>query len=135
MNPSNSPFSTRFAPMLFIKDGWKAINFYKKAFGAVEKRVFKNDDGSIHVAELAIDEMLFHIREVNPSRKHLDPLKTGGATCIIELWTADPHTTFKNAIQAGATEVNPVKDYTETGYRQGTIIDPFGHHWHLMRPL
>jgi Uncharacterized protein conserved in bacteria len=135
MSHSNTSFNAHFAPMLFIKDGWKAIEFYKKAFGAVEKRIFKNDDGSIHVAELSIANVLFHIREVNPSRKHLDPLITGGATCIMELWTADPHITFKNAMEAGAIEVNPVKDYVETGYRQGIIIDPFGHHWNLMRPL
>ena len=135
MSQLSPQFSTRFAPMLFIEDGWNAIEFYKTAFGAVEVRIFKNDDGTIHVAELAIDENLFHIREVNPSRKHLDPLESGGATCIIELWTADPNTTYNNAIKAGAIEVNPVTDYPETGYRQGTIIDPFGHHWHLMQPL
>lgn len=121
--------------MLFITDVWKAIDFYKQAFNAVEKRIFKNDNGSVHVAELAIDDMLFHIREVNPSRKHVDPLINNGVTCIIELWTLDPQILFNNAVQVGAIVVNPVKDYLETGYMQGTIIDPFGQHWHLMRPL
>jgi PhnB protein len=127
--------TTSFAPMLLIEDGFKAIEFYKKAFNAKELRVFKNDDNTVHVAELSIDGVIFHIREVNPNRGHLDALKIGGITSIIELWVNDPAEVFSNAIKAGAKEVGAVKDYQETGYRQGTITDPFGHQWHIMRPI
>ena len=126
---------TSFAPMLLIDDGFKAIEFYKKAFNAKELRVFKNDDNTVHVAELSIDGVIFHIREVNATRGHLDSIKIGGVTTIIELWVNDPATVFSNAIKAGAKEIGAVKDYYETGYRQGTITDPFGHQWHIMREL
>src|SRR5205085_10126112 len=116
-------------------DGLKAIQFYKSAFGAAERHIYKNDDGTVHVAELSIDGVIFHIREVSPEIGHFNPLAIGGISALIELWVNDPSSVFSQALAAGATQVNPVKDHAETGYRQGTLIDPFGHKWHIMRPL
>jgi PhnB protein len=126
---------TSFAPMLLIEDGIKAIEFYKKALGAVELRRFSNSDGSIHVAELAIDDVIFHIRQIRPEIGHFNPLAIGGITSIIELWVNDPAAIASLAVEAGAKLLSPVKNYAETGYQQGTIKDPFGHSWHIMRPL
>ena len=52
-----------FAPQLFIKSGVKNIDFYTKAFGAIELRHWSAEDGSIHVAELSIDGAIFHLHE------------------------------------------------------------------------
>jgi PhnB protein len=53
--------NTRFAPQLYIPHGVKDIEFYTKAFGAIELRRWTNADGTIHVAELSIDSAIFHL--------------------------------------------------------------------------
>lgn len=116
-----------FAPQLLINNGIKDISFYAKAFGATENLCFYNDDGSIHVAELSIDGIIFHIHEVTKPY-FFSPDKHNGTTCIIGLFVPDVHAVMNKAIQAGAKEISPTKDY-EYGYRQGEIEDPFGHHW------
>jgi PhnB protein len=119
-----------FAPQLFIKSGITDISFYNKAFGAVELRRFTNDDGSIHVAELAIDGALFHLHEENPKAGRLDPGSIQGTTALIGLFVADVDHIMQQAIIAGATVVSAAKTY-DYGYRQGEIKDPFGHIWLL----
>ena len=59
---------TFFAPQLFIPGGVSDISFYFEAFGAVEVRPWRNDDGSIHVAELSINGTIFHLHEERPSK-------------------------------------------------------------------
>jgi PhnB protein len=119
---------TFFAPQLIIPNGVKDPSFYEKAFGAVELRRFSNDDGSVHVSELSIDNALFHLHEVMPKSKSFTPDKHNGTTAIIGLFVPDVDLVMASAIKAGATEINPAKDY-DYGYRQGEIKDPFGHYW------
>ncbi len=126
---------TRFATMLLHKNGVAAIEFYKNAFGAIELRRFSNPDGSVHVAELSIDGAMFHIREESTERGNFDPATINGVTTLIELWVDDPIAVMTNAVAAGAKEIQPVKDHPETGYREGSLIDPFGHRWQLIRPI
>ncbi|GAC1382523.1 MAG: VOC family protein [Ginsengibacter sp.] len=118
---------TFFAPQLFINNGVKDISFYKNAFGAIERLCFKNDDGSIHVAELSINGALFHLHEVTKPY-FFTPIKYNGTTTMIGLFVSDVDDVMNNAIMAGAIEISPAKDY-EYGYRQGEIEDPFKHHW------
>ena len=66
---------TYFAPELFINNGVKDISFYEKAFGATEQMRFTNDDGSIHVVELAIDGAIFHLHEITAKRYFFSPDK------------------------------------------------------------
>ena len=77
---------TRFAPELHIPNGITNIDFYKK-LGAVENFCFRNDDGSIHVAELVIDGAIFHIHET--MRDALEPIRAKGVTTIIGLFVPD----------------------------------------------
>jgi len=116
-----------FAPQLLINNNIKDISFYAKAFGATENLCFYNDDGSVHVAELSIQGIIFHLHEVTKPY-FFSPDKHNGTTCIIGLFVPDVQVVMNNAIKAGAREISPVKDY-EYGYRQGEIEDPFGHHW------
>jgi PhnB protein len=120
--------STYFAPQLTIKVVAPAVEFYKKVFGAKELRLFKNDDGSIHVAELEIDGAMFHIHEEVPRVYQMSPETTKAASVIIGLFVDDVHAIVLRAEQAGARIISPVTDW-EYGYRQGTFQDPFGHHW------
>ncbi len=122
-----------FAPQLMINNGIKDISFYKKAFGATENLCLYNDDGSIHVAELSIDGIIFHVHEVT-KQYFFSPDEHHGTTCIIGLFVPDVDRVVSNALRAGAREIFPVKDY-EYGYRQGEIEDPFGHHWLIQKKI
>jgi PhnB protein len=65
--------STFFAPMIYLKILAPAIEFYKKAFDAVELRRWTNDDGSVHVAEMSIHGALFHMHEESTRNVELSP--------------------------------------------------------------
>lgn len=117
-----------FAPQLFIKSGVKNIDFYTKAFGAVELRRWSNNDGSIHVAELSIDGALFHLHEDVSRTNSYSPEKYNCSTATIGLFVPDVDNTMNSALAAGAALVSPAQDY-DYGYRQGEIKDPFGHIW------
>lgn len=119
---------TFFAPQLYIKSGVRDINFYTAGLGAVELRRWTNDDGSLHVAELSIHGALFHIHEEKPGSEKYEPIKYKGVTTLIGLFVEDVDAVMTNALNAGATLLNPAQNY-DYGYRQGEFKDPFGHHW------
>lgn len=122
---------THFAPELHIPNGTTDIGFYKK-FGATENFCFRNDDGSIHVAELEFNGAIFHVHET--MRDALEPVSAKGVTAVIGLFVPDVAEVMNSAIQAGATEINPVTDH-EYGYRQGMFKDPFGHYWQIQKKI
>src|SRR6478609_9504656 len=121
MSSLTKPF---FAPQLYIKSGIKNIEFYEQAFGAIELRRFSNDDGSIHVAELSIEGVIFHLHEEKPTAGQFAPERHKGTTTMIGLFVPDVYAVIKNATAAGAIEVSPAQDY-DYGYRQGEVKDPF----------
>lgn len=125
--------SSFFAPQLLINNGVKDISFYGNAFGATENFCLRNDDDSVHVAELSIDGTIFHLHEVTKPY-FFSPEKHNGITTIIGLFVADVSAVMNQAIRAGAVEISAVKDY-EYGYRQGEIKDPFGHHWLIEKKI
>lgn len=122
---------THFAPELHIPNGTIEIDFYKK-FGAIENFCFRNDDGSIHVAELQINGAIFHVHEI--MRNALEPISAKGVTAVIGLFVPDVAEVMNKAIQAGAIEINPTTDH-EYGYRQGMFKDPFGHYWQIQKKI
>ncbi|RAW00581.1 VOC family protein [Pseudochryseolinea flava] len=124
---------TRFAPELHIPMGTHDIGFYLD-FGAIEHFCFRNDDGSIHVAEMELDGATFHVHEINRSSNALEPISAMGVTTIIGLFVDDVDAVMQKAIQAGAIEINPARDY-EYGYRQGMFKDPFGHYWQIQKKV
>jgi PhnB protein len=123
-----------FVPQLIIQRGTKDVDFYKNAFGAVELRRWSNDDDSIHVSELSIDGALFHLHEENPTSNSYSPRICNGVTAIIGLMVEDVDAVMARAIQAGAKEVSPAKDY-EYNYRQGEVEDPYGHYWLIEKEI
>ena len=123
--------TTHFAPELHIPNGTKNIDFYLK-FGATENFCFRNEDGSIHVAELEINGAIFHVHET--MRDALEPVSAKGVTAVIGLFVDDVQEVFDRAISSGATEINPVTDF-DYGYRQGMFKDPFGHYWQIQKKI
>ena len=130
---TNENNKTFFAPQLLINNGVTDISFYEKAFGATENLCLKNDDNSIHVAELSVNGAIFHLHEVTRSY-FFSPEKHNGSTTIIGLFVPNVDEVMSTAIKAGATEISAAKDY-EYGYRQGEIKDPFGHHWLIEKKI
>jgi PhnB protein len=120
-----------FAPQLLINNGENDISFYMNAFGAREHFCLRNEDGSIHVAELSLNGAVFHIHEVT-GKYSFSPEAHEGITAIIGLFVDDVDAWMKRAVEAGAIEIKAARDY-EYGYRQGTLADPFGHHWLIQK--
>src|SRR5260221_12106375 len=108
--------SASFAQILYLENVADAIAFYTKAFNAKELRRWSNDDGSVHVAEMMIEDALFHLHEEVSREGELSPKTLGGTCVILGLFVANPDEVAAKAIAAGATETSAVKDY-EYGYR------------------
>jgi PhnB protein len=125
---------TAFAPLLIIENGVTDIDFYKNAFGAVEHFRFTNDDGSVHVAEFDINGALFHLHEQKTEAGSYCPHHIGGVTVTIGLMADDVHAVYDKAVAAGAKIITPVTDY-DYGYRQGDLLDPFGHQWTIQKKI
>ena len=126
---------TAFAPVLSIKVLAPAVDFYKRAFGVEELLIVKNDDGSIHVAELSFQGLIFHLHQEMPKPSgEKAPETIGGTTVELGVFLEDPDSLMDSALAAGARLRSPMKDY-EYGYRQGSFEDPFGHHWTLQKKL
>jgi PhnB protein len=123
--------TTHFAPELHIPKGTFNIDFYTN-FGALEHFCLRNDDGSIHVAELEINGAIFHLHETMGNA--LEPISAKGVTAVIGLFVPAVDEVMHKAIQAGATEINPAKDH-DYGYRQGMFKDPFGHYWQIQKKI
>src|SRR6478609_2707439 len=123
-----------FAPILYVKNVADAIIFYTTALNAKELRRFSNDDGSVHVAEMTIDNALFRLHEEVARDKNLSPATLNGTCVILGLFVEDPDKLMANAIAAGAIEISAMQDYNY-GYRQGNITDPFGHHWTIEKAI
>ena len=125
--------STFFAPELHIPNGTFNIDFYTD-FGAAQHFCLRNDDGSIHVAELEINGAIFHLHETMRWFDALEPISAKGVTTVIGLFVIDVDEIMLKAIQAGAVEISPAKDH-DYGYRQGLFKDPFGHYWQIQKKL
>jgi PhnB protein len=124
---------TSLSPMLSVRHGAKAVEFYKAAFGAGELFRIEAPDGAV-VAQLSVGESEFWVADESPEHKNFSPESLGGATVRMVMVVPDPDAAFVRAIKAGATVVVPVED-KEYGWRVGRIVDPFGHHWEIGKPL
>ena len=132
---TNPGTGAAFAPVLTLKVLAPAVEFYKKAFGVEEVLIVKNEDGSIHVAELVFQGMVFHLHQEMPGpEKERAPETVAGTTVDLGVFLEDPDSLMDSALAAGARLLSPMKDY-EYGYRQGSFEDPFGHHWTLQKKL
>ena len=124
---------TTIAPMLSVRNGARAVEFYKAAFGAVELFCVGDPGGAI-VAQLAVDGAVFWLADESPEHKNFSPETLGGGTVRLVLVTDDPDALFARAVAAGGAVVWPVADQPY-GWRVGRVADPFGHHWEIGKPL
>ena len=118
-------------PYLSVKDGQAAILFYQKAFGAVEVGRILMPGGTVGHAELQIGDSRFMLAQEMPAWGNKSPSTLGGTPVGIALYVPDVDASYQRALDAGATVLEPVKDQFY-GDRTGSLLDPFGHKWHVM---
>src|ERR1700709_1329293 len=106
---------TTIKPVLSVRNGSAAIDFYMNAFGAEELMRMTGDDESV-VAELSINGAKFFLADESPSNGNFSPDTIGGNSVRMELTVDDPDGVFANALAAGAKEIYPVADQ-DYGYR------------------
>jgi PhnB protein len=122
------------APYLVVNGAARAIEFYKKAFGAEERyRLIDPDSGRIGHAEITIRGMLLMLSDEYPSFKQ-SPSTLGATTIKLCLMTEQVDADFARAIEAGAEVVFELKDQFY-GFREGRLRDPFGHEWTLSQEI
>jgi len=102
--------SAGIAPMLSVRRGAEAVAFYKAAFGARELFKIEAPDGAV-VAQLAVDTAKFWVADESPAHLNFSPEK----------------------LAAGAKQIWPVRE--EHGWLMGRVVDPYGHHWEIGKPL
>jgi PhnB protein len=118
--------------MLSVRKGAKAVDFYKAAFGASELFRLDAPDGAV-VARLSVEGAEFWVADESPQHLNYSPETLGGGTVRMVMVVNDPDAAFDRAVSAGATIVQPVKN--DYGWRLGRVVDPFGHHWEIGKPL
>jgi PhnB protein len=129
---SPTEHKTTIAPMLSVRRGASAVEFYKQAFQAEERFRIASDTGEI-VARLAIGDAEFWVADESPAHANFSPESLGGGTIRLVLTVAAPEIVFERAVSAGAKGVTPVR--TEHGWLVGRVVDPFGHHWEIGKPI
>jgi PhnB protein len=115
-------------PYLCCKDAARAIEFYKKAFGAKEVLRMGMPDGRIGHAEIKIGEAVIMLADEFPEMGVRSPQSLGGSPVTIHLYFEDVDAVARQAVAAGAKVQRKVEDQFY-GDRGGKLEDPFGHTW------
>jgi len=114
-------------PYLIVDNAAEAIEYYKKAFSAVE--LFRMDHGGkIGHAEMKIGDSQFMLADEYPEMGYRSPKAIGGTPVSLMIYVEDVDTIYKQAIDAGGAELKALQDQFY-GDRSGTLSDPFGHVW------
>src|SRR3954451_4475000 len=125
------------SPHLVVGDGAAAVDFYVKAFSAVELGRVPGPDGRLMHAALQINGSTVLLNDDFPEYndgKSSTPLALGGTPVTIHLTVTDVDSKFQQAINAGATVIAEL-EYQSWGDRYGIVRDPFGHQWSLGQPV
>jgi PhnB protein len=120
-------------PFLTVKDARAIVEFYKKAFGAIEVSRQSSPAGQF-IIEMSLDGARFYAVDENPSAFNVSPTTLGGTSVRMSLIVGDPDAVADRAVAAGGKIVFPVADQPY-GMRQGRIADPEGHHWLIGKRL
>ena len=129
VNPIPQGYHTA-TPYLTLDDCARAIDFYKKAFGATEIMRMATPNGKIGHAEIKIGDSPLMLADEMPGAANRSPKSLNGTTGSIFLYVTDVDAAFKKAVDAGAKADKPPADMF-WGDRYGTLTDPFGQTWAL----
>ena len=126
------PVACSIAPMLSVRQGARAVEFYKTAFRATEVHRVEDPSGAV-VSRLSVEGAEFWVSDESPEHHNYSPESLGGGSTRMILTVPDPDAMVAQAIAAGAREVVAVEE--AYGWRVGRVVDPFGHHWEIGHPL
>lgn len=115
-------------PYLTITGAAAAIEYYRRAFGAVEVLRLADPAGGVLHAEVRIGDSVIMLGEDAPQWGVRSPQALGGTACSVMLYVDDVDATYAAALEAGGTPASPVQDQFY-GDRSGSLHDPFGHRW------
>src|SRR6185503_2651212 len=122
-------FQTMVTATLSVRNWARAVDFYLAGFGA--KEVYRVPGGG--GAQLSVSGAEFWVAEESPQHLNFSPESLGGCSVRMLLIVEDPAAVCARAVATGATDVLPVSD--AHCWRLGRIVDPFGHHWEIGKPL
>ena len=118
-------------PQLVVRNAARAIDFYKKAFGAQEIcRMIMPGGTAIMHAELRIGDSIFFLNDEGTGGALQSPEALGTSTGALHIYVEDVDAAFARAVAAGAQVRMPVADMF-WGDRFGVVVDPSGHQWGL----
>jgi PhnB protein len=126
------PMIGNVTPYLCIRNARGAIEFYRRAFGAVETMRLEDDRQRISHCELAIGDGRIYLADEFPEQGIVGPQTLGGTPVLIDLDVNDVEGWVERALCLGATLVRPL-ELPEMGLQTGKLQDPFGHIWLLTR--
>ncbi|HEY2466296.1 MAG TPA: VOC family protein [Terracidiphilus sp.] len=124
---------TTVTTLLNVRRGAEAIDFYTRAFSAKILSRIDAPDGTI-VAHLSVGKGNFWLADESPGHQNFSPESLGGSSVRMVMIVDDPQAAFDQAVAAGASSICPVRDESY-GWRIGRVVDPFGHHWEIGKPL
>ena len=124
------PGHPRVTPYLCLVDATRALAWYCEAFGAEETMRIPGPGGTVMHGEIRIGTSVVMLGEQSPGYGAFGPGHFGGTPVSVVLYVEDADEVAARAVAAGATLERPVADQPY-GDRMGTILDPFGHRWHL----
>lgn len=117
-------------PYLIISDAARALEFYKRAFGAMEIMRIPTPEGKIGHAEFKIGAAIVMLADEFPDMNCKSPQSIGGSPVSMMVYVQDVDAFVERAVSAGAKMTTPVENKFY-GDRSGSVEDPFGHHWHF----
>lgn len=116
-------------PYLIVDDAARALEFYKKAFGAVELMRMPAPGGKIGHAEIRIGDSPIMLADESEMGAR-SARSIGGSPISLMVYVEDVDARVAQAVAAGATLVRPVANQFY-GDRTGGVDDPFGYHWYI----
>lgn len=128
----SEPFTTAIEPWLTVTGGNHAVDFYRNAFNAAEIYRMEDPGGGL-VVKFSIEGASFWISNDADMAMNTEPLTTTTGIARLLLVVSNPDAIFDQALRAGAATVFPVEE--QHGWRVGRVVDPFGHHWEICRPI
>jgi len=115
-------------PYIIVHDAAAAIEFYKKAFGAVETIRLPMPGGKVAHAEIKIGDSHIMLADEAPAYGAKSPITVGGTSLTLMIYVENVDVVFNRAIEAGGVVLRPLK-HQFYGDRSGCLTDPFGHQW------